>query len=155
MSSHLMLKSFLKAYYKNATSAEVPCPVYLLVIEKYTQILLPAYKFNLIMKEKFSTICEVIPALKIMISKWKRFQVTGDYKLLCVKQVSNFRKNLNMSSIQNYIRYRFTYIWKFLIRLSIPFKLIYKRFFHTCTSHMYLLHSCKKNLFLSKYFRNP
>ena len=89
-SSFLLLKSFLNAYKKNAFSIDNPCPVSLEVIEKYLQILLPAYQFNLIMQRNPSTIAEVIPALKIMISKWNRFNVTGSYKKLCSYLVKAF-----------------------------------------------------------------
>ena len=48
-SSFLMLLAFQRAYKKKAFSADKPCPVSLEVIEKYIQILKPAFIFNTIM----------------------------------------------------------------------------------------------------------
>ena len=55
------------------------------------QILLPAYQFNLIMQQSLSTIADVIPSLIIMISKWKRMEVSGVYKQLLNNLIESFR----------------------------------------------------------------
>ena len=90
-----MLQSFQKAYSRNAFPYDDPCTVSLEVIEKYMQILLPAYQFNLIMQLSNSTIGDVLPALQIMISKWSRMNVTGVYKSLCRDLIASFSKNLS------------------------------------------------------------
>lgn len=90
LSSFLMLYSFYKAYKKNSFPVKLPCPVSLLVIEKYLLILLPAYQFNLIMQSSLSSIAEVVPSLMIMLSRWKRLQVDGVYKSLCNYLVQSF-----------------------------------------------------------------
>ncbi len=71
---------FYKAYKRNAFSSENPCPIALEEIEKYMQIFLPAYQFNLVMQKNDATIDDVIPAVKIIISKWSRFNYTGAYQ---------------------------------------------------------------------------
>ena len=70
-------------------------------IEKYVQILLPAYKFNLIMEQNSATIGDVLPALFIMISQWKRFDVTCSYKRLCLLLVSAFQKKFDFEIKSN------------------------------------------------------
>jgi hypothetical protein len=84
------MQSFHKAYKRNAFSTSNPCPVSFDIIEKYMQILLPAFQFNLIMQQTQSSIGDVIPALKIIISKWRRFNFSGVYKDLCMKLVQSF-----------------------------------------------------------------
>jgi hypothetical protein len=61
-------------------------------------------QFNLIMQQTRSSIAGVIPSLKIIISKWKRFSLTGVYKDLCMKLVktfeAKFKYELNSSVYQ-------------------------------------------------------
>jgi hypothetical protein len=89
-SSFLMLLSFKLAYKSNAFSKEFPCPVSKEVIDKYLQILLPAYKFTLIMEKNDTTIAELVPSLMIMLSKWRRMEVSGEYKNLVDLLVRSF-----------------------------------------------------------------
>lgn len=95
-SSYLMLFSFKRAYdCQNGVGAfpvQFPCPISKLVIEKYLQILAISYQFNLIMEKDSSNISEVVPSLMIMMSKWMRMEVSGQYKTFCEKLVSSFKK---------------------------------------------------------------
>ena len=91
-SSYLMLLSFQKSYARGAFSSELDCPVTLRVIETYIQILTPAYQFNLIMQKSESTIGEIIPALLIMLSKWRRFRVGQPYRRLCDLLIKAFSR---------------------------------------------------------------
>jgi hypothetical protein len=90
LSSYLLLLSFKKTYDRNAFAEDNPCPISQAVVEKYLQILQPAYEFNLVMQRTKSTISDVIPSLKIMISKWKRMNVSGVYRNLCNLLISAF-----------------------------------------------------------------
>lgn len=90
-SSYLMLESFHRAYLRNAFPSESPCPVSFEDIELYLQILLPAFKFNLIMQKTKSTIGDILPTLNIMLSKWNRMEVTGKYKDLCNNLILAFQ----------------------------------------------------------------
>ncbi|CAF1029887.1 unnamed protein product, partial [Brachionus calyciflorus] len=90
-SSFLMLESFHNALKKNAFPPDEPCPALLIEIELYMQILLPAFQFNLIMQKSKSTIADVLPTLQIMISKWNRMKVSGNYRKLCDSLISSFK----------------------------------------------------------------
>lgn len=85
-----MLESFHNAYLKDAFPKDSPCPVKFDVIEKYMQILLPAYIFNLQVQKNDATIAEVIPLIDLSITQWKSFQVDGEYKKLCSYLISAF-----------------------------------------------------------------
>ena len=78
-----MFDSFKRSYENNSFSPEKPCNVSLEVIETYMQNLMPAFQFTLIVKKRSSTIGEVVPLLNIMISKWRRAIVNGNYQTLC------------------------------------------------------------------------
>ncbi len=98
-STFMMLESFKKAYERNAFPEGFPCPIPLEKIETYMQILLPAFKFNLIMQKKHSSIADVVHNLQLMISKWKRMKVTGNYKTLC-NLLINVCKHLILTYLQ-------------------------------------------------------
>ena len=68
----IMLQSFLKTYRKEAFPATEPCPVSREQIEALIQILMPAHRFSLSMQKNSSTIGDVLPPLKIMLSMWSR-----------------------------------------------------------------------------------
>ena len=87
-----MLESFHKAYLRNVFSNELSCPVSFEVIEIYLQILLPAFQFNLVMQKTKFTIADVLPTLYIMLSKWKRMEMTGNYKSLCNNLIFSFKQ---------------------------------------------------------------
>jgi hypothetical protein len=90
-----MLESFHKAYLRNVFSNELSCPVSFEVIEIYLQILLPAFQFNFVnfvMQQTKSTIADVLPTLYIMLSKWKRMEMTGNYKSLCNNLIFSFKQ---------------------------------------------------------------
>ena len=82
-SSFLMLEAFQKAYLRNALPVDKPCPISLKTIECYMQILSPAFKFSLLMQKTSSTIADVVPNVLIMLSKWNRMEVVGNYRKLC------------------------------------------------------------------------
>lgn len=102
LSAFLMLRSFLNAYEKKAFPSNDPCPVSKTVIEKYVQLLLPAYQFNLIMQKNNSSIADVVPSFKIMFSKWSRFQVNGEYKTLCKFLISAFTQKFEYELNSNF-----------------------------------------------------
>ncbi len=104
LSSYLLLHSFYKAYKRNAFSSENPCPIALEEIEKYMQILLPAYQFNLVMQKNDATIGDVIPAVKIIISKWSRFNCTGAYQDLCNNLIKQFNHKFDYELNSNVYR---------------------------------------------------
>jgi len=87
-----MLEAFQRAYAAKAFPVDKPCPVSLSVIEHYLQILIPAFKCNLVWQSTSSTIADVVPSLMVIISKWQRMEVTGTYKLLCNLLVSAFKQ---------------------------------------------------------------
>lgn len=89
--SYMMLESFQKAYLRKAFADDNPCPVKLETIELYMQILLPAFKFNLVMQKTSCSIADVVPNLLIMISKWNRMELTGVYKNLCNLLIAAFK----------------------------------------------------------------
>ncbi|CAF1131770.1 unnamed protein product [Brachionus calyciflorus] len=90
-SSFLLLESFHKAIARNAFPPNDPCPVNLVNIETYLQILAPAFHFNLIMQKSKSTIADVLPTLIITISKWNRMELTGNYRKLADNLISAFK----------------------------------------------------------------
>ncbi|CAF1149830.1 unnamed protein product [Brachionus calyciflorus] len=90
-SSFMILDSFHKALKKQAFPPDDPCPINLDVLELYLQILQPAFQFNLIMQKSKSSIADVLPALNIMLSKWNRMQVTGNYRELCDYLIAAFK----------------------------------------------------------------
>jgi len=94
-SSFLMLEAFQRANIRNAFPAEKPCPVPLKTIEMYMQILMPAFKFNLLMKRTTSTIADVVPNVIMMLSKWNRMEVGGNYRLLCDSLNNAFKHKFN------------------------------------------------------------
>ncbi|RNA27693.1 zinc finger BED domain-containing 4-like [Brachionus plicatilis] len=68
-----------------------PSPASLVTVEYYLQILKPAFYFNLTMQKNKSSIGDVLPALFIMISKWSRMELTGNYRNLADCLISAFR----------------------------------------------------------------
>ena len=90
-SSFLMLQSFKNAFKKGALTDETS-PVQLAVIDKYIQVLIPAFRFNLSMQKNSASIADVLPQLKMMLSTWNRFQVAGDYKRLSDLLIAAFTK---------------------------------------------------------------
>jgi hypothetical protein len=76
-SSFLMLISVMKAYEKDVFNNNYKCPYSLATIEKYVQVLLPAYKFSLFVQRNDSPIGEVIPALLIMFEELKNLKING------------------------------------------------------------------------------
>ncbi|CAF0789124.1 unnamed protein product [Brachionus calyciflorus] len=90
-SSFLMLESFQKAILRDAFPRDKPCPVSLEIIETYLQILLPAFQMNLIIKKSKSTTADIFPTLNIILSKWNRMNVEGNYRVLCNNLISAFK----------------------------------------------------------------
>ena len=86
-----MLESFQKGYKKGIFSEEYSCPVKLVAIETYMQILLPAFQFNLAMQYSTYSICEVLPYLHIIMSKWERMTVKSQYQPLCRNLIKAFK----------------------------------------------------------------
>ena len=86
-----MLESFYRAHKAKAFPIDNPCPVSFEKIDKYLLILLPAYQFNLIMQKDKSSIADVLPSLEIMISKWSRMELAGEYKILVDNLIAAFR----------------------------------------------------------------
>ena len=94
-SSFLLLEAFQRAYIRNAFPAEKPCPVPLKTIEMYMQILMPAFKFSLLMQRTTSTIADVVPNVLMMLSKWNRMEVGGNCSLLCDSLTNAFKHKFN------------------------------------------------------------
>ena len=90
-SDYLVIESHHKGYRRNIFPIEFPCPIRFTALEIYLQILYPAFKFNLIMQRTTSTIADVLPALKIMISKWSRMIVPTKYQDLCHNLILAFK----------------------------------------------------------------
>ena len=90
-SVYMMLLSYQKAYKKNCFAVN-SCPVSQDEIETYLQILFPAFQFSLIMQKNYSSIADVIPALKIMFSRWNRMQVFGYAKAFCTSLINWHKK---------------------------------------------------------------
>ena len=67
-SSFLMLYSFWKSYDKKVFSETYPCPVDLIQIEKYLQILLPIYILSKNFQAANSSICVVFSSLLTVIN---------------------------------------------------------------------------------------
>ena len=55
------------------------------------RILLPAFQFNLAMQYSTYSICEVLPYLNIMLSKWARMNVPPRYENLCKNLIDAFK----------------------------------------------------------------
>ena len=96
-SSFLMLVSVKKAYDKNTFNEEYKCPHSLSTIEKYIQLLLPAYRFSLFMQRNDCPIGEVVPLLLIMFEEYEKLKlngalVTGTAKSFKDLLVSSFKK---------------------------------------------------------------
>ena len=47
------------------------------------QILMAAFKFNLLLQKTSITIADVVPNVLMMPSKWNRIEVGSNYRLLC------------------------------------------------------------------------
>ena len=90
-SSFLMLESFYRAHQASAFLEDNPCPVTYERIQKYLLILLPAYQFNLIMQKDKSSIADVLPSLEIMLSKWARMELYGEYNVLRNHLIAAFK----------------------------------------------------------------
>ena len=97
----LLLDFFHNAYSTGVFSETFKCPASLEVIEKYLQILLPAFQFNLIMQKNSSTIADVMPMLNILISKWTRFEISGPYKDLCNSLIKAFKHKFKFEMESN------------------------------------------------------
>ena len=92
MTTFLMLEAFQRAYSRNAFPEEKPCPVSLEVIEKYMQILLPAFNFTTMMQGTTTTISRVVPRVLIVLSQWNRMEVTSSYRKLCDLLIVGFNR---------------------------------------------------------------
>ena len=90
-----MLEAFQRAYIRNVFPAEKPCPVPLKTIEMYMQILMLAFKFNLLIQKTSITIADVVPNFLMMLSKWNRMEVGGNYRLLCDSLTNAFKNKFN------------------------------------------------------------
>jgi hypothetical protein len=86
-----MLESFYRAYKANAFTEENSYPVTFTKIQKYLLILLPSYQFNLIMQKDKSSIADVLPLLDIMLSKWIRMDLFGEYNVLRNNLIAAFK----------------------------------------------------------------
>jgi hypothetical protein len=76
------------------------CPYSLETVEKYIQVLLPAYRFSLYMQQTGSPIGDVIPALLIMIQELEKLKINGDsvrgaFKSLRDLLIKSFKKKFN------------------------------------------------------------
>ena len=89
-SSFLMLESFYRAYKAEVFNLN-PCPVTFEKIQSYLLILLPAYQLNLIMQKDKSSITDVLPSLKIMLTKWSRMILSGEYDVLRNNLIASFK----------------------------------------------------------------
>ena len=94
-SSFLILEAFQRASNKGAVSSEKQCPIALDVIEKYMQILQPAFEFNACMQYTKSAIGIVAPNVLILISKWQRMQVTSSYRKLCDLLILGYKRKFD------------------------------------------------------------
>ena len=94
-STFIMFDSFKRSYQNNAFSPEFPCPINLEAIETYMQIFQPAYLFTLIVQKTSSTIGEIVPLLNIMISKWQRAIVNGNYKVISENLIRTFKRKFD------------------------------------------------------------
>jgi len=99
-SSFMMLVSIKKAYEKNTFDTDYKCPYSLETVEKYIQVLLPAYRFSLYMQQTGSPIGDVIPALLIMIQELEKLKINGDsvrgaFKSLRDLLIKSFKKKFN------------------------------------------------------------
>lgn len=94
-SSFLMLEAFKRAHNKNALLLDKPCPVTLEVIEKYMQVLQPAFHFTTLMQYTKSSISIVVPSVLNLISKWNRMEVTGSYRKLCDLLTVGFKRKFS------------------------------------------------------------
>ena len=90
-SEFLVLISHHKAYKRGVFTDLHPCPVKMEALEIYIQILMPAFTFNLVMQRTYSSICDVLPALTIMLSKWSRMKVPDKYRDLCKNLIAAFK----------------------------------------------------------------
>ena len=95
-SSFLMLAAFIRAFDKGAFDGEHKCPYTRETLEKYFQILLPIYQFNLHVQKTDSNISEVVPLLATLIeSKLKRMDLTGTFKAFAVLMIKAIEKKFN------------------------------------------------------------
>ena len=90
-SEFLVLISHHKAYKRGVFTDLHPCPVKLEALEIYIQILVPAFTFNLVMQRTNSSICDLLPTLTIMLSKWSRMKVPDKYRNLCKNLIIAFK----------------------------------------------------------------
>jgi len=92
-----MLEAFQRASKKGAVSMQnaKPFPVKLDVIEKYMQILQPAFEFNAFMQYTKSSIAVVVPNVLTLISKWERMKVTNTYRRLCDLLILGFKRKFD------------------------------------------------------------
>jgi len=59
------------------------------------KILMPAFIFKLLMQRTASTIADVVPNVLMMLSKWNRMEVGGNYRLLCELLTNAFKHKFN------------------------------------------------------------
>jgi hypothetical protein len=84
-----MLESFYRAH--KADAFDEGGPVKFVKIQKCLLIFLPAYQFNLIMQKDKSSIADVLPSLEIMLSKWVRMELYGEYNVLRNHLIAAFK----------------------------------------------------------------
>ena len=84
-STLFMLLSVMRAYKCGAFDG-IEYPVPFQVIELYVQLLLPAYKFSLLLQRQSSSISDVIPGLLYLINfyeKKEKLDIDQEYTDLC------------------------------------------------------------------------
>ena len=99
-SSFMMLLSIKRAYEKKTFDENYKCPYTLEVVEKYIQVLQPAYRYSLFMQQTDAPIGDVLPALLIMLQELEKLKingtaVSGSFKSLRDLLVKSFRKKFN------------------------------------------------------------
>jgi hypothetical protein len=96
----MMLVSIKRAHEKKTFDENYKCLYTLEVVEKYIQVLQPAYRYSLFMQQTDAPIGDVIPALLIMLQELEKLKingtaVSGSFKSLRDLLVKSFRKKFN------------------------------------------------------------
>ena len=94
------LKTIKRAYEKNTFDENYKCPYSLEIVDKYIQVLQPAYRFSLFMQQSDAPIGDVVPALLIMLQELEKLKINGialrgSFKSLRDLLVSSFKKKFN------------------------------------------------------------
>ena len=100
-SSYLMLESVKRAFDRGAltnfeTEEEIYFPHDLNKIELYLKILKPAYVLSLNFQYNVSSICDVRLGVIRLMDTWRRMQVQGEYKNLCLLLTMNVKHKFEL-----------------------------------------------------------